>query len=47
MEYVSTIVKATIRLFNHMGPSGWMMTMFLVAVIGVFCLRGFGSRASH
>jgi hypothetical protein len=47
MEYLWTIFKTTIRFFNHMGPSGWMMTMLLVAAIGVLCLRGFGSRASH
>jgi hypothetical protein len=47
MEYVSTIVKLTIRFFNHMGPHGWMMTMFLAAVLGMLWMRGFGSRANH
>ncbi|HWB09934.1 MAG TPA: hypothetical protein VFE62_13405 [Gemmataceae bacterium] len=47
MEYASTIVKAVIRLFNHMGPRGWMTTMFLAAALGMLWMRGFGSRASH
>ena len=46
-QYVWEMVKITVRFFNHMGPSGWMMTMCLVAGIGMYSMRGFGSRADH
>jgi len=43
-EYVSTIVRITIRFFMHMHPNGWLNTWLLVTALGTLALQGHGSR---
>jgi hypothetical protein len=35
------------RYFHHMGPEEYLMLLALVVVLGLLCLRGFGSRSKY
>jgi len=35
------------RLIDGMGPREWFWTLAAVIVVGIFCLRGFGSRSHY
>jgi hypothetical protein len=35
------------RVVNSMGPEEWALALVALIVVGVFCLRGFGSRSQY
>ena len=35
------------RLADLLSPQQWMLVLGVVIVVGVFCLRGFGSRSNY
>lgn len=36
-----------IRLINRLDTQQWMLVLIGVVIVGVFCLRGFGSRSEY
>lgn len=44
MDYYLT--QAT-RCMDRMTTTQWMAVFFVVVLIGLFCMRGFGSRSSY
>ena len=35
------------RYVDRMTPQGWLLVLAAVIVIGIVCMRGFGSRARY
>jgi hypothetical protein len=35
------------RWFDHLGTQGWLLVLAAVILVGVLCLRGFGSRSEY
>jgi hypothetical protein len=31
----------------HLGPKGWFVVLGVLVILGVLCLRGFGSRSHY
>jgi hypothetical protein len=44
---VSEIIKKALSYVSHFGPQEWLLSFVAVVAIGIFCMRGFGSRASY
>lgn len=44
MEY---LIREALRTIDRMGPTEWALLLGAVIVIGLFCMRGFGSRSSY
>ena len=44
MEY---FLSETLRTVDRMGPTEWVVALGVVIVIGVVCMRGFGSRSNY
>jgi hypothetical protein len=36
-----------LRQLNHMGTTEWFVVLLAVLVVGIFCMRGFGSRTGY
>lgn len=39
--------RTVMRFFEQMGIQEWLLALFAVVIVGVFCLRGFGSRSKY
>jgi hypothetical protein len=35
------------HIVNRMGPREWLIVMAAMIAVGLFCLRGFGSRKNY
>lgn len=42
-----TYYNKTISYLNTLNEQEWLILLALVVVVGVVCLRGFGSRAGY
>lgn len=40
-------IHEALRTMDRMGPTEWVLGLGGVIVIGLFCMRGFGSRSSY
>lgn len=41
------IVRRALSYVSHFGPQEWLLSFLAAVAIGIFCMRGFGSRASY
>ena len=41
------IYREVIRHIDHLSPREWLYVLAGVVVVGLFCLRGFGSRSDY
>ena len=39
--------KDLLRLIDKMGPQEWLLVLAGVIILGLFCMRGFGSRSDY
>ncbi len=39
--------RDAVRVINSMDPQEWLLVLLGVIVVGLFCLRGFGSRSRY
>ena len=39
--------RSAMQWVNTLDKQEWLLALCIVVVIGVFCLRGFGSRATY
>jgi hypothetical protein len=39
--------RAVIHQIERFSPQDWLMILMAVALWGLFCMRGFGSRAKY
>ncbi len=44
MEYY---LQQILRMIERMGPSEWILVLAAVIVVGLTCMRGFGSRSNY
>lgn len=44
---MSDLWRDAMRLINAMDPQEWLLVLLGVIVVGLFCLRGFGSRSRY
>lgn len=44
---MSHLYRDLLRLVERMGPQEWVVVMAVLIVVGLFCLRGFGSRSRY
>ena len=35
------------RFLDRMGPQEWLIVLAAMIVVGLFCMRGFGSRSQY
>ena len=47
MDTVWMMVRFGKGFIMHMDPGQWLVTMLLVATLGVMSLQGFGSRSDY
>ncbi len=41
------LLSETLRMIDRMGPTEWAVALGAVIVVGVVCMRGFGSRSNY
>ena len=41
------LYRETMRLINHMSTQQWLLVATIGLVVGLLCMRGFGSRSSY
>ena len=41
------VFRDLMRYVDRMGPRGWLLVLAGVVIVGVLCLRGFGSRSKY
>jgi len=41
------IYREVMRQINHLDPNQWLLVLVGVVILGLFCLRGFGSRSDY
>jgi len=39
--------REIVRYVGHLGPQGWLLVLAGVIIVGVICMRGFGSRSHY
>jgi hypothetical protein len=47
MDRVYTLYHAAMRMIDRMDMQQWLMVLIGVVIIGLICMRGFGSRSSY
>lgn len=47
MKTVNSYLDAAGRYVNHMGMWEWFFVTLVVVVIGMMCMKGFGSRSNY
>ena len=45
MNSINTLVQKGVNYLGHMSPTGWFVGFVVTLLLGVLCMRGFGSRA--
>jgi hypothetical protein len=44
---MSHFFREILRYGDHLGPHGWFWVLAAMILVGVICLRGFGSRSQY
>jgi hypothetical protein len=44
---MSQFYTEAMRFLGRMDAQDWLLALLAVVVIGVFCMRGFGSRSNY
>jgi hypothetical protein len=39
--------REIVRYLDRLSPQGWLMVLAVAIIVGLFCLRGFGSRSRY
>jgi hypothetical protein len=47
MNYLSGLYNELMNYANRLSPQEWVMVLVVTLVLGVLCLRGFGSRSNY
>ena len=47
MQQVQHLVYHATRLIERMSVQHWIFLLIAIAIVGVICMRGIGSRASQ
>jgi hypothetical protein len=45
--YLDNIYTQMLHFANRLSPQQWVMMLTLTLVVGVLCMRGFGSRSNY
>jgi hypothetical protein len=46
-EFYHTLERETMHVIMQMDRNHWLIVFGVLLAIGVFCMRGFGSRTSY
>jgi hypothetical protein len=46
-NYISQVVDAALQSVSHLDRNAWLFVLIGALVIGLICLRGFGSRSDY
>ena len=46
-QQIQSVAYSAMRTVNHMGPQQWLIACGLLMLVGLLCLRGFGSRNNY
>ncbi len=44
MEY---LMRESLRAIDRLGPTEWVLVLGAVILVGLVCMRGFGSRSNY
>ena len=44
---MQSFFREILRLIDRLGPTEWVLVLGVVIVIGLVCMKGFGSRSSY
>jgi hypothetical protein len=47
MHFLYEFYNQMLRYGNRLSPQQWVMLLVVMFVLGIFCLRGFGSRSNY
>jgi hypothetical protein len=46
-NYLSSLYNQLMNYANRLSPQEWVIVLVITLVLGVLCLRGFGSRSNY
>jgi hypothetical protein len=44
---VNQFIRDVVRFIEQMDTQDWLLALLAVVVVGLFCMRGFGSRSNY
>ncbi|NLX95902.1 MAG: hypothetical protein GXY83_06985 [Rhodopirellula sp.] len=47
MGYLNHAIRDLMRYVDRMGPQEWLFALIGIVLVGMVCLRGYGSRSSY
>ena len=47
MQYFNDIYYQLVQYANRLSPQQWVVGLTVTLLIGIFCLRGYGSRSNY
>jgi hypothetical protein len=47
MGYVNQVAHKFLRIIEQWGGQEWLLVLLVVILLGLVCLRGFGSRSRY
>jgi hypothetical protein len=47
MQYFNEIYYQLMHYANRLSPQQWVIGLTITLLIGIFCLRGYGSRSNY
>jgi hypothetical protein len=47
IQYMNRLCDHALRYVGHLTPQEWLLVLAVVVLLGLICMRGFGSRSSY
>lgn len=47
VDQMQSLFRQILRVIDRLGPTEWVVVLGVVIVIGLVCMKGFGSRSSY
>jgi hypothetical protein len=47
MRFISHYIHSMMLYFDRLNSHQWMWVLFGIVLLGLYCMRGFGSRAKY
>jgi hypothetical protein len=47
MGTINYFIREILHLANRLDPQQWLLVLVVLIIIGLVCLRGFGSRSQY
>jgi len=46
-NYVTKTIQGALKMTSNLDQTGWFLVGIAVLLIGMFCLKGYGSRSNY